>query len=582
MSDSGSSMFRDAGLALPGDDQATSTVSPPVSSPAPGSMFAAAGLQLPGNGQIEKPHGRGVWQAVKDTFNPANIAEGLWNLPQRAIEGSARDLQHLGDESQPVESVSPALDAAMILYGNRLTSMGAKTAATAAAPTTQAINRLVDAVGPENVPSAVDRLQANPRLALADVSDPVRTMTQGLIDPAQPKAQNAIVSAVDARLKSAPDAINSAYTRAMGPTPDVGVMVEGLKERARAAGREAIKPALENAKLVDTSPVIAAIDEKLQPGINAMLDPKSQLPLSDIQQELARFKQQLVTGNGEQLFDAQRLHRVQSDIGDRAYQLSKSADPKDRLLGGQLRGMNEKLIDQIDDASGGTYRPARAKFKDAKDISEAFESGFDTLKNRSGLAGALEDSPQAFAKWMSEATPEEIVARKLGTRADVTQKINAVKNPALAGETIARIPYNQEKLKMLFGEDEAGRLIRTMEDAREEALTNNKLLAGAKTAETLAGQKALAVPKVTGINPLQVAVPIGAEIAAQSAGIGGVGLVASLAAQGLFMGASKIAKTNALARNAEFARAAMATGQERDVLINRLLAHPRVKQAATP
>ena len=184
-------------------------------------MFAAAGLQLPGNGQTEKPQGRGVWQAVKDTFNPVNIAQGLWNLPQKAIEASSRDVQNLGDTDRPVEAVSPAVDAAMIFYGNRLTSMGARTAATAVAPTTQAINKLVDMVGPENVPAAVNRLQANPRLALADVSDTVRTATQGLIDPGQPKAQNAIVSAVDQRVKTAPDAANTAYTQAMGPNPNV-------------------------------------------------------------------------------------------------------------------------------------------------------------------------------------------------------------------------------------------------------------------------------------------------------------------------------------------------------------------------
>jgi hypothetical protein len=99
------------------------------------------------------------------------------------------------------------------------------------------------------------------------------------------------------------------------------------------------------AKLVDVSPVISAVDEESQAGINALLNPKSQLSLSEFQQELARIKQQLTTGNGETLFDAQRLHRVQSEIGDQAYQLSKSPNPKDRVPGGQLRiSMKNSLI----------------------------------------------------------------------------------------------------------------------------------------------------------------------------------------------------------------------------------------------
>jgi hypothetical protein len=56
-----------------------------------------------------------------------------------------------------------------------------------------------------------------------------------------------------------------------------------------------------------------------------------------------------------------------------------------RDVGKGLRNVNEQLIDAIDEASGGAYRPPRRKFKDAKDISEAFESGFDTLKNRFDL-----------------------------------------------------------------------------------------------------------------------------------------------------------------------------------------------------
>jgi hypothetical protein len=99
----------------------------------------------------------------------------------------------------------------------------------------------------------------------------------------------------------------------------------GLEERARAIGRKEIQPALENAKPVDASPVISAVDEKLQPGINALLNPKWQLPLSEFQQELARIKQQLTTGNGETLFDAQRLHRVQSDIGDQSLSALKKS-----------------------------------------------------------------------------------------------------------------------------------------------------------------------------------------------------------------------------------------------------------------
>jgi hypothetical protein len=157
-------------------------------------------------------------------------------------------------------------------------------------------------------------------------------------------------SAVKRRMAEAPGAVNSAYTDALGPAPDTQVLVQGLKDRSRRIGQTEIQPALEGAKPVDTSPVVAAIDEIFKPGLQAMLDPGTRLPLSPVQQELLRLKQQLVAPTGETLVDAQRLHDVQSRVGDYAYQLSKSADGKDRFLGGQLRDMNERLIDQIDEA----------------------------------------------------------------------------------------------------------------------------------------------------------------------------------------------------------------------------------------
>jgi Cell Wall Hydrolase len=598
-------MFRAAGFAVPGSKQPAPDNAAPAASPASsGSMFEAAGFKLPGSPQAEPDTswkdreaqenlaaqgvpttpaaptgpGRGIVQALKDY--PGVLLDRLKHVPQGVLDTLAAPGDVLAsDKPSTDEDLIPrAVGLAGIeslLPTSAVGSAAAAAVAAKAGPSAQAVNALVKAIGPENVPAAVERLKANPRLAVADVSDPVRTMTQGLVDPAQPAAQNAISTAVKNRLQSAPEATNSAYTAAMGPAPNVVTMVEGLKERARAAGREAIQPAIENAKPVDVSPVISAIDEKLQPGINAMLDPKSQLPLSDLQQELARFKQQLTTGNGEQLFDAQRLHRVQSDIGDQAYQLSKSPNPKDRLLGGQLRDMNEKLIDQIDEATNGAYRPARQKFADAKDISAAFESGFDTLKNRQGLTGALEDTPDALRAWMKEATPEEVVARRLGTRADIDQKINGVKNAALAGETITRIEYNKDKLRALFGDNEANRLIRSMEDARDQSVTNNKLIANSKTAETLAGQKALAVPKVGGGNPLTYVAPIAAEMLGEGYGIPGAGFAVA-ALKGAHMGVQKLGQMNALARNTEFAKAAMATGQARQALMDRLMSHPKV------
>ena len=564
------SIFESAGFKLPTSKPEAAPTGPSWQETEALENLAASGGAKPPQGPA-KP-GRGIWQAIKDY--PGHVLSGL----AETIEAPGNVLA--SPQPSTSESLIPsAVGLAGLTGGTKFTGKGAAAVAEKVAPSTKAVNQLVNSVRPENIPEAVAALRDNPRLTLADVSDPVRVRTQGLMAGGTPDVQDFISGAVRDRANTRLGAANTAYSEAMGPAPDVGVMVEGLKARAREAGRQAIQPALENAKPVDVSPVISAIDEKLKPGLTAMMG-ETKLPLSPIEQELIRVKARLTDGEN-QIFDPKKLHEIQSDIGDQAYQYSKSLDPKDKRLGSQLRDVNEKLIDQIDEASGGTYRPARAKFKDAKDISEAFESGFDTLKNRSGLSGALEDSPNAFREWMRNATPEEVTARKIGTRADIDRKINGVKNGALAGQNITAIPYNQEKLTDLFGEKEAGRLIRVMQDAQKEAQTNAAIVAGSKTAETTKAAKDIEVRKVEGGNALNspFALPAlgealnfmttGSYVPGAGAIIGGLGIGATRVAQ-------KLGQMHDIAKNFEFAKNALATGPAREETINRLLSHPKV------
>jgi hypothetical protein len=479
--------------------------------------------------------------------------------------------------SRPVTEITgnPDIgDRAGVVANALLPVRGGTKAVEAVAPTTKAVDRLVDAIGPENVPEAVARLRQNPRLTVADVSDPARTMVQGLIDPAQPTVQNLVAQRVKERASSLPAAVNSAYTEAMGAAPDTVKMVEGLQKRATDAGKNIIEPALATAKPVDVTPVVQMIDKELKPGIQAIANAGTNFTPTPLQQSLAGLRNKLMDENGSMVVDPVKLHGIQSALRETAYQLSNSSSGAERLLGRDLYDFRNKLVDQIDEATGGAYKPGLQKYRDAKQINEAFESGFDTLKNRSGVAG-LEDRPEAFREWMKNATPEEVVARRIGTRADIDQKIRGVKNQALAGESITRVEYNQEKLKALFGDAEASRLIRVMRDAQDEAATNAKLVAGSKTAETLAGQKALEVRKVQGGNPLQYAVPFMSEFLGSQYGVPGVG-AAMLGMKGAHLGAQKIGQLSDKARNVEFARNALATGAGRETTINALLSHPDV------
>jgi hypothetical protein len=456
-------------------------------------------------------------------------------------------------------------------------------------PANRAINALVNAVGPENIPGAVARLNSNPRLALMDVSDPVRTMAQGLIDPAQPTAQNILSTAVKDRMATAPTAVNDAYTQTMGAAPDVVKSVQALKQKAQDVGSQMIQPAIASAGPVDITGVVNSLDKTIGPyalkALQANETPK--LPMTNAQQTAWALRQRLrgdLPDRDAMFLDAPQAHEIQSQLRYEASQLASSAVGSERLTAGQVGDVRGQLVNAIDAAANGTYKPALAKYRDALSVQQAFEEGFDTLKNRSGVPG-LDDRPEAFAQWMQYASPEEIAARQLGTRADIDQKINGMRFAARHGAGIPDVAYNQQKLAMLFGEQPAAKIIQRMNDIRDEAVTNAKLLASSKTAETLAGQNALAVPKVepfrlgsitSALAPSALA-EAGAEYMGMPPGLTGAGLLAGGLALG---GARRLGQTvqrqSALARNVAIARAASATGPARQQVIGALLAHPQV------
>lgn len=465
-------------------------------------------------------------------------------------------------------------------------------------PANKAINTLVDAIGPENVPAAVSRMASNPRLSLMDVSDPVRTMAQSLIDPAQPAAQNIITQNVKDRIATLPAATNSAYTAAMGPAPNVPAMLDALKQRAQDVGSKMIQPAIDNAGPVDVTDVVNSLDKTIGPyalkALQAGETPKA--PMTNAQQTAWDLRQRLrgsspdsTPNTTENMYlDPAQAHEIQSQMRYEASQLASSAVGSERLTAGQIGNVRGQLVNAIDDASDGTYKPALAKYRDAMTVQEAFEKGFDTLKNRSGVSG-LEDRPDMFQKSINESSPEEVVARRLGTRLDIDQKLNGVKNTALAGQNIIAPEYNKQKLTTLFGEPEASRLIQTIDDTATEAQTNAKILSGSKTAETLAGREALKVPEVepfklgsltSALLPTALA-ETAAEYSGLPPGLTGLSLLAGGAGLGVARkGYQSLLKSSAVSRNVAIAKAASATGETRDDLFNSLLSHPKVIRAA--
>ena len=170
-----------------------------------------------------------------------------------------------------------------------------------------------------------------------------------------------------------------------------------------------IQPALDKAGPVDITNVVSKLDDTIGPyALKSLMNGETpKLPMTPAQSTAWDLRQRLRGGledhdpNGnltQNLFlDPEQAHSIQSQMRYEASTLGKSSTGADRLTGGQIMNTRNQLVNAIDDATGGDYKPGLAKYKDAMQVQEAFDDGFqgNVLKNRQGV---LEDRPDEFQK----------------------------------------------------------------------------------------------------------------------------------------------------------------------------------------
>jgi hypothetical protein len=416
------------------------------------------------------------------------------------------------------------------------------------APEARAVTQIKNTLGSVPPADAAARLAANPRLSLMDVNPELQSQALGLaVEPGQP-AYGIMRNAVSNRMAGAKDAVSGAYDTALGQTPNVADLLDSIKQTAKVNGNKNFTEALQGAKPVDIVPVLKAIDEQLPARIDATTGAKSTIPLGPVGEELTRLRARLTDGNNL-LTDPDALHTIQSQLGAQSRTLTQSASGQDRLVGGAVGNIRGKLVDAIDEATGGKFKPAQKQFADDLSIHDAFDKGTDIYKNTQ-----LEDRPEFWQKWKENATPEQLEAAKLGMRVSADKAINGTRFSARNGTAVQDVPFNLDKMKIILGDDEATKLAGRLSDEKDIAASNNLLTQGSKTALATSARDANAVRKVTpSINMLSL--PVMADLL----GAGHMG-GAALGAMGL--ASNYLGKLSDVGRNTAKARLLTAPGAQ--------------------
>jgi hypothetical protein len=468
---------------------------------------------------------------------------------------------------------NPDIGARAGVVANAVLSSKLLSAANKLRPQTRATGDIANVIegAPPSDTAALTRLRENPRLTLADVDPTLRQRAMGIAtEPGA--AKNLLAQRIRERMSSAPEAVREAYTEAMGPAPNVIETLRGFRQTARENADIGFGKAFENASPVDVSPVLKAIDEKLSPGITGVATPGNALTRGPLQERLAEIRGTLTDGKSV-VTDPQRLHEIQSELGREVRDLTTSATGSDKRLGRGLAAVQDSLVNQIDQATAGKYRPAREQYRTDMQVMDAFDKGSEVLQNRATKAGLREDTPDAWREWTANASPEELKAAQLGARSMIDQKIGGLRNAARQGTALPESDFNLQKFQILFGMKEATRLAKLLRDEKDIAETNAKLFAGSATAERLAGQEAVRVRPASPVSYAGFLPPTLAELGGIAAGMPELGHAAAVgtgALSALRFAQNRIGRAMDIRRNLLEAQMLTATGPEREAAIRRL------------
>lgn len=427
-------------------------------------------------------------------------------------------------------------------------------------PKNKALSALVESIGPENLSTVVKEMKANPRLAPADLSPKVLQDTQHLFANDGPQI-NYLANTSANRMATRRSAIEEAYDTSAGVSPNLLQKITDLSEASKKVGTDKINPALASAKPVDISNTLTAIDDVLKPGVLKIGD---SVPLTAVKKELENIRRSLRTSKE---YEAKDLHSFQSGLRKTAERLLKSATGNDKEVGQALMNVRSSLVSDID-ASASGYKAALHSYRDEMHIADAFKEGHDKIFSSSKK---IENDPSFVKKWFDGLTEYEQNAAREGARAAVYTEMGVAKNPALAGESIARSDFNKAKMEILFGKEETDKLLKALDDERKIANTHNKIVENSQTAMRAASKEQFALPtkKEVGQN---LALAAGMETANILAhGYPTVGSATLAGAKGISATKHAISTKIARERNAQYAKYALPTeGPSRDELISAL------------
>lgn len=266
------------------------------------------------------------------------------------------------------------------------------------------------------------------------------------------REMNARASGSEGRINSAVDRVAGAPTRAFE------------QERARAAERSStLGPLYDTAKQspdkIDVRP------------ITSWLVMQRENAVGDVRAQIDNLIMELGTKDG--MVSAEKLHNVRSALSGT---LNEAGMRRRGDIVSALSPVLQGLDQRLDTLPG--YAQARGGWADSKALDDAMEDG------RTVLTGGptTVESPERFSARFVKMTDPQKEALRTGVREYIANLMGSSRNaPATAWQELAGKGFNDQKLRILFGDQEAAFILSTLKGEKTFSETRGAVLSGSQT-----------------------------------------------------------------------------------------------------
>lgn len=434
------------------------------------------------------------------------------------------------------------------MAGNRIAEALAPADALSAMPrpVRQYVQKQTDPARLQQYQQQMDEL--GPNAMLADVSEEFKGM--GGAAASRVDSRGAIVDALNARDAGKNARLRSAMDTELGPAPLKADLEKGIAASQETLGPQ-YKEVFRNASRVNTKPIADALD-------TSIIDLRG-----DAQKAMQRVRGMLNVHGTDQLDpNPQTLFQTRQAIDD---MLSTETAPK------AVRALSEirQRVDETLASAVPGIKDVDAKFAELARQKEGIQTGVQALDS-----GREALPPQQFSREFTDAAnpqgtmvgPSAVPVRmRQGARAEIERIVGTKANDVNALQSLLKGEgdWNRDKLRTLFGQDKADRILKVVDAEKVMQNTRNSIVGNSATEQRRQGNKFLDD------------MASGSQIPTDST-------VAGATARGAQKLVQSLMKANGEEKAAEAAKAfgklAVANGPERDAIVQALLARTARQQ----